>query len=144
LPNYHVFEMATADDQVSIDWATANVTDITVTGQSLQLEVELEPEPSRFWTSAFNEVRPHRPLAVRHHWWVNSPSHRSLTVGGGEPGSEEEVRKGLEELVGIANRQAPRDRKAHEDKQRVLQEEARVRKSAAGEMTERFRTGPLD
>jgi hypothetical protein len=144
LPNYHVFEMATAEDQVSIDWATATVTDITVTGQSLQLEVELEPEPSDFWTSAFNEVRPHRPLALRHHWWVNSPSHQSLTVGGVEPGSEAEVRKGLEELVGIANRQAPRDRKAHEDKQRVLQEEARARKSAAGEMTERFRSGPPD
>jgi hypothetical protein len=47
--------MATADDQVSIDWATANVTDITVTGQSLQLEVELEPEPSHFWTSALTK-----------------------------------------------------------------------------------------
>ena len=81
--------MATVDDEVSIDWATANVTDVTVTGQTLQLEVELEPEPSHFWTSAFNQSRPHRPLAIRHHWWVNAPSHRSLTVGGVEPGSED-------------------------------------------------------
>jgi hypothetical protein len=136
--------MVADNDEVVIDWSTATVTDITVTGQTLQLEVELKREPSHFWTSAFNEVRPHRPLKVRHDWWVNSPSHRSLTIGGVEPGSEAEVRKGLDELVGIANRQAPHDRKAYEDKQRVLQEEARARKSAAGEMTQRFRTGPPD
>ena len=47
-------------------------------------------------------------------------------------------------MVGIANRQAPLDWEAHLDQQEVLQEEARARESDAGEMTERFRTGPLD
>lgn len=133
--------MVADNDEVVIDWSTATV---KVNGQTLQLEVDLEPEPSHFWTAAFNELRSRRTRELKHDWLVNAPSHRHLTVGGVKPGSEEEVREGLEEMVGIANRQAPLDWEAHLDQQEVLQEEARARESDAGEMTERFRTGLPD
>jgi hypothetical protein len=134
--------MAADNDQVTIDWSTATV---TVTGEDLELEVDLESEPSHFWTKAFNNLRTPATQqgAPREDWWVNPPSYQRLTVGGVKPGSEQEVQKGLDEMVDAANRQTPLDRKADEDKQRALEEEARARESAAGEMTERFRSPPI-
>jgi hypothetical protein len=126
---------------VAIDWSTA---DVAVSGSGghahLQQSVQVEPEPDSFWRNAFDRLRERRSREVRHDWWVNSPSFKTLTVGGLKDGPEDEVRAELDEMVAQTNAAAERDRHEFKARKQTEAAEAKEREEAARSMTDRFRS----
>lgn len=128
-------------DEITIDWGSAEVK--VSSNEALQLEVDLHPDPSSFWLSAFGDgCQGESPgVGPSGDWWVNAPFHNRLTVGGVEPGSEERVKEALDQMAEVANRRAPNDRQEWEEKTRRKEESVRAREVAAKKMTEQFRAG---
>jgi hypothetical protein len=128
--------------EVGIDWSTAEVA-VTGTdrGESLQLTVQLAPEPDTFWNNEFSRLRERRVVPVpRTDWWVDAPSFGKLTIGGVKPGSEAEIREVLDEMVAEANPAAEQARREWEEKRKANEKASSQRSKAAREMTERFRS----
>lgn len=128
-------------DDVIIDWSTAEVTS---QHGSLQLDVQLVPEPDSYWKNAFSRIAERRHEEVRddpHGWFTNMPSSDWLNVQRVAVGQEDETRAALEEMIKAANDGAARDRVEEAKKRAGEERESKEREQAVRDMTDRFRSG---
>jgi hypothetical protein len=137
--------MAEDTGDISIDWITAEVSVARLGQQSLELRVALQTNPDNVWLHAFRAIckRHRRELRGAEGWDVTGPQSSYspwITVGGIEPGSDEDaVKSGLQRLVDAANAQAPKERRTAEKEGRRRAEVEEAANEAARRMTERFR-----
>lgn len=123
---------------IAINWSTAEV---TAGRNDLHLKAELTPEPDTFWTNEFSRLCERRSAETRGgRWSANTPSYGKLTVSGVEAGSEESLRKALDEIVAQTNREAARAHREDDEKKRREEDEGRAREQVAREMTDRLRS----
>jgi hypothetical protein len=130
-------------DDLSVDWSTSQV---TPEPDHLKLRVALDGEPDTFWKNAFDQLRqemPSKSLQAGQDWWVDSPSHKFLSVGGfGEDDDISALRRQLDEVVASANERAKKARLESEEKKRADAEASARLRAAAEDLQKRFRGDP--
>jgi hypothetical protein len=127
--------------EVEVDWSSATVAPSSGASTSLELRVELTPEPDGFWRNAFDDLRQRRGDG-RAGWPEKSwASYGGKLSVGYQPGDEDAIRSALDELVRDVNPLA--DTLEADWDTRVAKKEADVEalRRAAENATERFRSG---
>jgi hypothetical protein len=127
---------------VIIDWDSAEV---IPKKDTLELRVRLANEPTdNHWRSAFDELGQSHAGQIGRlpaGTWVNSPTGSYVTAGGIEPGTEDAVREGLDELVDAVNIRAGQIKAEWDERTGFRADQEEALRHAADDATQRFRSG---